>query len=1243
MSEVKWTADQMEAIKADGKGIVVSAAAGSGKTAVLIERVIRQLTEKNSVPADRLLAVTFTTAAAAQLRDKLNEAFEKRLKTDPDNEWLLKQQNLLQLAKISTIDAFCFDMVKENLHKFDFQGGVKILDETDITVLFKKAFGQALDEMCRNSPEKYSALYNAFCEEGKTLSSSRLYKYCFKMYGFLRSLAFRDDWKEKAKTFYHEDNFDEYADICYEQAREYLAQAEDKLRRIKNLALTPTKEGGYIPAEYISGITQKITKKGISSGGAVDQIEGAVKKMLIHCDNGEWDSLCALYNSGIKLDSFKLANTDGLANMALDEINTAKSKCSELKKDIFKPVLELFRATEKRAKETLSQGAKLFEYIVELTENTEKRIYEYKLEKNGLEFSDVMLMAKELLVEKTNEGIKRTELAENIRQSGLYRIILIDEFQDVNNLQEIIFRAVSDSDDLDYLGKNVFVVGDMKQAIYGFRLTNPELFKKNLQAAGDEANKEFLQAIYLKKNFRSRKEVIDFTNFVFGQLMSADCGDVEYSGNERLEQGANYSGREVPVEIMLIDQDNDFDKTLGFGEENFAVAKRIKEMLDEGHLVYSGGEERPCKPADFCVLVTANEEKKRFAKALEKFGIKAKSEDESGYLRSREISIAVDMLRVIDNPMNDIALAAVMMSPIFAFSAEDMTRISLKCVNGKNGFRKHIFQILVATDSAKTADEEKEADYIDLQNEILQKKCERTYRLISELRYCAMCMTVDELIRRIFDKTDLMGVVSMYRDSLKKRANLRLLLEYAQSYNNSNGGGVSGFLRYLESVTDDDKAFQNAVTVTESENSADVITYHKSKGLEYPFVFLGQLNKDLVKSDSIYFHNSMGCAFEFADNGRIRNKYNLYFNYLKRVKTMEDKSERMRLFYVGCTRAKEKLFVCYSFKNNECEDVNKSKEAARNLAKEAMSTEDLPAELVRKQKSMLDWVTIALARMKGNGKFFEWLGIPVTDSWDKSSENVSVEFRRYAYSPEEEQEEEHSNLPEADPVLCAELFDRFLQAENDKTVHKPSKLTVTEIVREEIEREYKDKNPEFYPNLPRLDDELDKLSSAEKGTFTHKFMELADYENAEKSVSEELKRLVGKGYFTKKEASGVYTHSLKKFFGSEFYARMKNSVDIRREQKFLAAMRDLDLPERLKEITDGDGMLQGIADCIFKESDGWVLVDYKTDNFQSMSDTEKYGTQLQIYKAAFELILGEKIKSSYIYSFKLGEGREFVF
>ena len=1230
---VCWTSDQERAITAYGKGVTVSAAAGSGKTAVLIERIIRLLTDKEKrIPADKLLAVTFTIDAAAQMRDKLNEAFEEKLREDPNDTWVLQQQSLVQLARISTIDSFCFDMVKDNLNKFEFTGGLKILGDAERDLIFDTAFEQAAEELCAGSPEEYAMLDNFFSVENGSLKRN-----IKAIYEHIRSICHSDKWVSQTISSYTDD---EFFKCVYNRAFERFDEEIKKARALLD------------DANYCYNYTVSADGKNYRFCEAFRAAEEDLAICRSFFDSRE---LAAKHRNGEEMnkytpEKYKQLRISGKRpediNAVLSDVKVRFKQDIDLVVEILNDASRGLELSETHLRKNMKEAGKLFSAMMRLERRIEEVLYDIKLEKNAVDFSDIELMTKNLLVRETDEGFVRTELAEEIRSGGLYKIIMIDEYQDVNDVQEIIFKAISDTDDLAYMGTNTFIVGDMKQAIYGFRKTNPDLFRNCIEMAKDAANKEKLEHISLQKNFRSRKEVISVSNYFFETLMSRGCGQVDYNDDERLEAGAGYTDRSVPSEVLLVDVPYDNDTKLP--EEFRASARRIKEMISSGTPVCEKGEDRPCRQSDFCILVNTNENIKQAAEALSEVGLRAYCEDTDGYIKSREISLALDILRSVDNPMNDIALAAVMMSPIMGFTPDDMTQVRLRCRVEKSKKLNHIYQIL--SGAAREPDtDEKYAKYVDMGDSVLQKKCRSAFELVESLRFCSMSMSLSRLIRRIFDVTDIMGISSLYLDSAKKRANLRLLQQYAGEYEQSGNEGVTGFLRFIDSVSGNDKAFKNAATVTAGGDSVNVKTYHKSKGLEYPFVLLCTLSKKLVRDDagseSIKLHKSLGCAFEMKDSRLNVRRVNLYYDYLADILEREQKSEKMRLFYVGCTRAKEKLILVCSNEKAGRTSHDKLLERLRNAVKDSAAFERIPSELVSAQVSMLDWVVVCLAKLQGNEALEDWLGMPL-DTVTKAvpREKVDIRYITVGCSESEYDTSEKKIRPvraEADFSLVSQLLKKY-RYENLATESKlPAKLTVTEIVAAESVKNSGDKSPEFFPNLPRLNDELDKLTAAEKGTYTHKFMEVADYQKASKSVRCELERLKNTGMMSEREAKGVYVNRLEEFVRSELFGRMLASSDLRREQKFLTSVKDLDLAEELKEYTTENGFIQGIADCIFREDDGWVLVDYKTDNFKATDEMKKYKTQLMLYKAAFELILGEKVKSSFIYSFRLGEGLEF--
>lgn len=1227
-----WTKDQQRAIGSFGKGVTVSAAAGSGKTAVLIERVISLLTDKKKrIPADKLLAVTFTIDAAAQMRDKLSEAFEKKLREDPSDSWLLQQQELVGLARISTIDSFCFDLVKENLDKFSFRGGLKILGDAERELCFENAFGAALEELCSTDREGYGLLDSFFDIEKGELS-----QIVESLHTHLGAICHRESWCRRALENYEDQ---EVFGKIKERSFQFMERELKKLRALLedarsclNYSITAG-EKSYELRRHVRTAEENFAAFEESLSG----LELAVKhRDRLAAAKVKAPVYKALRLSG-KMPEDVRGDLDLVRKLMGDDLKTIRERIAVL--------TEGLGLSDGHLKENLRLSGRIFRVILKLEKRTEELLYEIKLEKNAVDFSDIETMAKDLLVTETEEGFERTALAEEIRSMELYRLILIDEYQDVNDVQEMIFKAVSDTDDLGEMGRNTFIVGDMKQAIYGFRQTNPELFKRSIRAAGAKENSERLEHIRFRKNFRSRREVLGLSNFVFETVMSEGCGQVDYCGEERLEPGAVLTERSCPAEIMLVSGDEDSGRP--FPEEFYQTALRIKEYINSKAPVCENGEDRPCRQSDFCILVNTNKNVKEAADALKAVGLQAYSEDTAGYIKSREISLALDILRIIDDPMNDIAMTAVMMSPVLNFTPDDMAAVRERCKNKNNRKLNHIFQVLSGAAREKGTNETY-AHYVDMGSELLQQKCAEAFAFTESLRFCSMSMGLERLIRKIFEVSDLMALTSVYLDGAKKRANLRLLLQYAADYESSGGDGVSGFLRYTDSVSGSDKAFKNAVSVSSGGDSVSVKTYHKSKGLEYPYVFLCTLSQKIIRAESknsrIKLHKDLGCAFGLEDKRLRVRRENLYYDYLSDIMDSELKSERMRLLYVGFTRAMEKLTVVCSCEKSGRTGSERILQGLRQAVRDSAQYDRIPARITQEQDSPLAWTVMALAKHRDRSALESWLGMPldfVPVSRRSDEADISFYVCGSGSSVEELSAAEGEDQAPADPSLAVRLRERYKNSRRDPGGDLPAKLTVTEIVTAEKERDKAETELSFYPNLPRLSDELGKLTAAERGTLTHRFMELADYEKAYEDVEGELKRLTDRGFFTPEQAKGIYVESLKQFVKSELFDRMRKSSDLRREVKFLASVEDMKLTGELESFTGGEGFIQGIADCIFRENDGWVLIDYKTDDFREDDDAAKYATQLKLYKAAFELLYGERVKSSIIYSFRLSKGLYF--
>lgn len=1234
---VKWTDEQLNAIRTVDKGVVVPAAAGSGKTAVLIERTVRMLENIGQLPAEKLLAVTFTKDAAAQMKNKLRRALADRISAEHDKErrdWLIRQQEMLALANISTISSFCFELVKENLNEFDYRTGIRIADDTQIQVLRDNAIYDTLEEMRREEPERAELLADAFSARTDIDTDSCTGLYVADLYNFKRSLAFPEEWTDYArKGFTDEDRvngmIDEFFGLIEEKLGEMVAMNDQY--RILSAELPNNEKLMELCGKDLDVLG------GIRAAVKAKDMEGIFKA-------------CKEKFPSIRKPSAK--GLDEEQSIRLEEkYNVIKDIRDKMKKKKLDPLKKTIEKFGSKLTENIHDAGLIFEALNDAAERLGRIMFNYKLEQDIAEFGDIERMAVELLVTKENGVLKRTPLAERIRRDGQHQILLIDEFQDVNDLQELIFRVLSDTDDLEVLGKNVFVVGDVKQAIYRFRLSNPRLFLKATEDARNDEIKN-LTEIRLTKNFRSRENVLAFINSIFRRIMSTELGEVEYDENEQLYYGADYSGTDPAEEIMLIkdsEEASEEQKYVVFGAEELAVARRIKTMTETGVLVTeSPGKLRKCTQSDFCVLARNGDTLRRVAEALKYVGLQPQGDETKGYMGSQEIVTMIELLKVIDNPVREIPLASVMLSPIMGFTAEELARIRLKCFEEDSRYPKRLYQVLMQIAAPEDADE-KESEHIDIGDSALEAKCRAAAELLSHLRSYSACMGIEELITRIYDETGFFAAASAYENADQRRANLRLLTHRAAEYEKNNIGGIAGFLRFLDCLTAAKGDFTQAVKRNTGMDSVKVKTFHGSKGLEFPIVFLVGLGKQFNMSDlreKVIYDSRWGAAISYLRHDKLMKVTTVpHYIMSERVKA-ELLGEEMRLLYVALTRAKERLVIpIYLKKSSARYNVPKR---LRIVAEEIIKSGKASAEVLLEMKSSLEWTAAALMLTDDPTPLLKAIECEeLADELRAIAPKDDIVPRIVWHDPDDDPKYGGGvmtyNRPAPNEDNVAKLIRQYDMKYEGIEERAPSKRTVTEIVSEINRKDEGDEKTDFafYPQLGTLKEEADRLTAAQRGTYTHLFMELADYDRAEQSVKDELERLRSSGRMSDKEAQGVYVSAVQKFFKGELYQRMKQSPEpLQRERSFMVSAQDAGIDKKFSKYIAEDGMLQGICDCIFREGDGYVLVDYKTDGFADESEEKRYDVQLELYKAALDLILPLPVRSCYIYSFKLGKGTE---
>lgn len=886
-----WTQQQLDAINSRGSSVIVPAAAGSGKTAVLTERLSQLIADPDSgVRADRMIVVTFTNDAASELKKRLNSKLRALISAAPDDPYLLKQQVLLQNAKISTINSFCFELLRDNITDQGITSGFSVLDESDHRVLRAQAMEELINYFSKNEYDAISYLYDRFCIKNE----QRLIEVIELADNFLASAALRDKWLDSAVSGYDTDFF---SSIYFKALCDSVIE---KLETALSLAESSCSMVRMIFAESLD-----TTAFGNSMKLAEDDCE-RIEKIL------------AVFRGGRLPDENEAAELPCFGEL----IKVGKTKHDKLLREKYKKrrdkmkklVISVFDSI-RSAESDYAESGDVTRLLVRMIHKYHEIIWEKKCARNAISFDDGERLALELLADIDENGhIIQSETAK--RTAEYYDIIMIDEYQDSNNKEDLIFKLISrnykhDSAGEPMYGDNVFLVGDVKQSIYGFRLANPKNFIKTQRSSVpyDAESNAPNKYIVLNKNFRSSKPVIDFVNYVFGQIMTEKCGGVDYTDDEKLYFGAvEYEGKEAAFQTVLnfIDDDPDETEVLLPGKfrkktnkEAVRTAAQIARMLSDGTpVINKDGTQRTCKPSDFCILVRNNSYINVYAEELSKLGIPVKGSEESGYLKSREIAVLIDLLRIISNPLLDVPMAAVMTSPMYMFTIADIARI--KSLDRE----KPLFSVM-----KNLADGAYEG-YSDM---LLAGRCRDFLESIDSFRLSSVTMTLGELIASIYDTTDFISVMQLYSDGDKKRANLRALIQYAKGYEEATAfegsGGLGGFLRHIDRVIQNGDYAQGKVSAS-SGDYVVIQTFHASKGLEYPFVWIAETSCGFKYDSKIVMCSDDGRIGYVLYDPAIYRKYKT-FQQIMLTEEMKrtTRSEEMRLLYVGLTRAKQKLFI----------------------------------------------------------------------------------------------------------------------------------------------------------------------------------------------------------------------------------------------------------------------------------------------------------------------------------------------
>lgn len=1212
---MSWTNQQENAINARNLSVIVSAAAGSGKTAVLTERLIKLIADpETKVRADRIVVVTFTNDAAAELKKRLDRKLRDLINENPDDSHLIKQQALLQNAKISTINSFCFEIIRDNISEQGITSGFGVLDDTDNKVLKSQAMEDLINYYSENEYDKISFLYDRFCIK----SIRRLTDVISNIDNFLSSVALRDKWLDTAVNEYRK----EFSESIYYKA--FLNYCTTRLTVAYKLA----EECLNMVDAVFMGVTES------------DQYRKTYIQAVEEVEKIEW-FMDIFRNGSIPngSETEKACKFKELVRKSkkIEYNETLRESFQKKRKEFIKIVREVASGNDSLEND-FAEAGEVTELLAEMVRKYQSLIWEKKCAKNSISFDDGERLVLELLAETDENGfIVQSETAERI--ADFYDIIMIDEYQDSNNKQDLIFKLMSknyrvNENGEEMYGDNVFLVGDIKQSIYRFRLANPKNFINTLKnsvdysADGDSKNKR----IFLNKNFRSSPEVIDFANYVFGNIMSERCGDVDYSDDEKLYFGAeSYNdgqGEKRLTHISFInsdgsEEDDDDEKNAVIRKEkpNYEAvftARKIAGMIRDGvEVTAENGEKRKCVPSDFCILVRKNRYINEYADELEKLGIPAKRHEEKGYLQSREIAVLLDLLRIISNPLSDVPMTAVMTSPMYMFKISETAYI--KSLDRD----KPLFSVILGMI---------DGEYENC-NEELTGRCRSFIESLDKFRLDSVTMTVSELISTIYDTTDFISVMQLYSDGEKKRANLRMLIQYAKGYEQSvafeGTGGLSGFLRHIDRVMENGDYAQGKTSAS-SGDYVSVMTFHSSKGLEFTFVFVAENSAEFqYDSDSVMCSSDGRIGYILYDPEIVRRYKTFQQTMLANEEKNDTRSEEMRLFYVGLTRAKQQLFI--NLKYNE-----KLILSVKNLYEKYISNNGDISGMVCSADRFYDWIWLCLMKHADFGE--------IAEHFDLIPEDViipepcfSEKLFEYEFcdkiSDIENTEENMVCEAEPDEILCDRMSRIIYNDYDDSLSEIPAKLSVTQITRKFKE----DESFDFQLRRPKFMSETKELTGAERGTAIHTFFQYCIFENAIKNPEDEIERITDMGYISQAQAETINKYKVSAFFRSELYRRIEDAVNVWREKKFTVAVAQLDLEDGLMEkFRKSDGMIKGIIDLMFEEDDGIVIVDYKTDRGISAARLEeRYRIQIQLYKSAIELTFGKRVKEAYLYSFQL--------
>lgn len=1170
----QWTPEQQDAITARGGPLLVSAAAGSGKTAVLVERMVGLILDKDfPVDADHLLVVTFTKAAASEMRDRIDKRLAQELKDDPGSTFLQRQKILLSRAHIGTVDSFCSELVREDFSQLGISADFRVADPGEMEVLRAQTLSHVLDKFYEENDADFLELLDCF-SAGR--DDSPLVRMVQALYNFVRSHPFPQRWLREKAEMYQASNPDET--LWGQAVRLYAKEAMDYCVRTTRQTLTLLQEDGTL-----------FEKCGPVFAQDLAQMEQVVEAL----PQADWDTAHKL------LGSISFGRMVSVRGYKEDPLKIAADANRKEVKAAVQQIQKLFSCSAQECSEDFSRLSPMVEKLFSIVATFGRALDTAKAEKKLADFGDLEHWALRLLVEETPDGWKRTRTAAETAQR--YDEILVDEYQDTNELQDLLFRAVSRDE------SNLFMVGDVKQSIYGFRQAEAGLFlsRRNAYSEYDRENPQFPACITLERNFRSRAGVTENVNFLFRQLMSEGAGGLNYTDRDALCCGTQYPDSTTPdAELDILERQTE-DGDAEIAElECLRIAEYVLDFLQNG-TAFDKGQERDGRFSDICILLrSANQYAPVYARLLGSLGIPAWADPGGGFFGTLEVRTILSFLRTIDNPLQDIPLLAVLTSPVYGFTPDELA--SLRIADRKSAL------YITVQKAAKDGN----------------NRCGEFLHDLHNYRAQAAAMPANRFIDFLLRQSGYQDMVLAMDNGETRLANLHLLLEYARKYEAAGWGGLSGFIRFVDRLQEEGGDLGAAASGRETADVVRIMSIHRSKGLEFPVIILAGCGRRFHRDvGDVRLHPKLGLGVKLRDKTTGCRYTTLPREAAALEQEHDEMSEELRVLYVALTRAKEKLLLLCSVSNAEAR--------LTSLAAKLSSEERLPAFLVRGASSMADWLLLCALRHPDAGRLRQVACAEHLHSLP-CKEPCSFQIIRYGKISTESVQEE-TNVEKAAEVQPDEALLNQLRKETEFVYpYAPlgrvrAKTAASDTAAAPFEKKYAAQSrPAF----------LGKggMTPAERGTALHNYMQYANYEKAAVDPAAELVRLQREAFLTEEQAAVVSLDAVWQFFASKLAQRILKSPRVFREYRFTievpASRLDGSLPP---EMAAEPVVVQGAVDCAFEEDGNLVLLDYKTDRDTDTDRLlERYGAQLEIYKEALAQCTGLQVKECYLYAFAAG-------